>query len=131
MKILVHPDSVPMSLEECVDNLKTYLDEKDTQEIADFKTNPFIKEKIGAAVFLISAWSLKDDKSRLVQWFKNEYNVTHPDDISGMILHCLYCDVKGIKREEKKLTTKFRKSRKLKETNKELPKVKPEGTKEL
>jgi len=106
MKILVHPDSVPLSLEECIDNLKTYLDEKDIKEINDFKYNPFVKEKIGAAIFLISAWSLTDEESRLVQWFKKEHGLTHPDDISGMILYCLYRDVKEIPREEKKLATK-------------------------
>ena len=130
MKILVHPDSVPMSLEECVDNLKTYLEDKDEQERGDFKTNPFAKEKIGAAVFLISAWTLTDEDSRLVQWFKENFKLIHPEDISAMILHCLYCDVKGIKREEKKTATKYIKNRSRKK-NVELPVVEPEDPKEL
>lgn len=122
MKILVHPDSVPMSLEECIDNLKTYLDDTDTKEIGAFKNNPFAKEKIGAAVFLKAAWSLNDAESRLVQWFKTELGLTHPDDISGMILHCLFCDVKGIGRKEKSQATKYRKQREKKTP----PVVKPE-----
>ncbi len=122
MKILVHPDSVPMSLEECIDNLKTYLDDTDTKEIEAFKTNPFAKEKIGAAVFLKSAWSLNDPNNRLVQWFKTTLGLTHPDDISGMILHCLFCDVKGVGRREKTQVTKYRKMR---EKN-QPPVVKPE-----
>ena len=111
MKILVHPDSVPMSLEECVDNIKTYLDDTDEKEINAFKRNPFVKEKIGAAVFLKTAWTLSDKDNRLVQWFKTEYGMSHPDDISAMILNCLYCDVKGIPREETKMAEKYRKLR--------------------
>ena len=129
MKILVHPDSVPASLEECVDNLKTYLDEKDEKELSSFKYNPFVKEKIGAAVFLVSAWSLFDEESCLVKWFKKKYGLFHPDDISGMILHCLYCDVKKIPRGIKKQTEKYRKIRGVvvkKNKKEKLPEVKPE-----
>ena len=111
-----------MSLEECIDNLKTYLDDTDTKEIGAFKNNPFAKEKIGAAVFLKAAWSLNDSESRLVQWFKTKLGLTHPDDISGMILHCLFCDVKGIGRKEKTQATKYRKQREKKTP----PVVKPE-----
>jgi len=127
MKILVHPDSVPMSLEECIDNLKPYLDEKDIKEMNDFKYNPFIKEKIGAAKFLTDAWSLTDPESRLVQWFKKEYGLTHPDDISAMVLHCLYRDARKKPREIKKLVEKYLKDRIQKE---KLPEVKPEGPRE-
>lgn len=111
MKILVHPDSVPMTLEECIDNIKTYLDKTDEKEIESFKKNPFAKEKIGAAVFLKSAWTLIDKDNRLVQWFKTEYGIIHPDDISAMILNCLYCDVKGLPRKEGEMAEKYRKLR--------------------
>lgn len=122
MKILVHPDSVPMSLEECIDNLKTYLDETDSKEIGQFKNNPFSKEKIGAAIFLKAVWSLNDPKNRLVHWFKTELGLTHPDDISGMILYCLFCDVKGVGRKEKTQATKYIKYRKKQTTKRVIKK---------
>ena len=114
MKILVHPDSVPMTLEECVDNIKTYIDATDEKEIGAFKKNPFVKEKVGAAIFLKSVWTLVDQQNRLVQWFKEEYGLTHPDDISGMILNCLYCDIKGVPRKETEMAEKYKKLRKKK-----------------
>ena len=111
MKILVDPDSVPMSLEECVDNIKAHLDEDDAGEISMFESNPFEKEKVGAAIFLRSAWSLTDGDNRLVKWFEKERGLKHPDDISNLIMHCLYCDIKEINRQETETAEKYRNDR--------------------
>lgn len=111
MKILVDPDSVPMSLEECIDNIKAHLDVDDATEIGMFESNPFGKEKVGASIFLKSAWSLVDDKTRLVKWFEKERGVKNADDISSLILHCLYCDIKEIPRHETETAEKYRNER--------------------
>jgi hypothetical protein len=111
MKILVDPDSVPMSLEECIDNIKSLLDEDDASEINMFEANPFQREKVGAAIFLKSAWSLSDNDNRLVKWFEKEHGVNHPDDVSNLILHCLYCDIKDIPRNEVETAEKYRNDR--------------------
>lgn len=111
MKILVDPDSVPMSLEECIDNIKTFLDEDDASEIDMFDHNPFQGAKIGASIFLKSAWSLSDGDNRLVRWFEKEHGVNHPDDIVNLILHCLYCDIKDIPRNEVETAEKYRNAR--------------------
>jgi hypothetical protein len=112
MKILVDPDSVPMSLEECIDNIRTFLEEQDINEIKAFKTNPFAKEKIGAAIFLKDTWSLTDDDNRLVKWFDETHGITNADQISALILHCLFCDLKEIPRRESEMAEKFRKTKK-------------------
>ena len=111
MKIRVDPDSVPMSLEECIDNIKSLLDEDDACEISMFEDNPFQKEKVGASTFLKSIWSLSDDDNRLVKWFEKEHGVNHQDDISNLILHCLYCDIKEIPRKEVEMAEKYRNER--------------------
>lgn len=123
MKILVDPDSVPMSLEECIDNIRQSLDDNDISEIKSFKKNPFINEKLGAASFLKVVWSLTDDENKLVKWFEKNHGITSADDISCMILHCLYCDLKEIPRKEVELAERFRKEK----TKRKKKIVKPEN----
>lgn len=118
MKVLVNPDSVPVTLQECLDNLKIYLDGEDVGQLQHYDHNPFIVEKAGAAKFLTGAWSLMDDETRLVMWFKQEYDVGNGDQIAEMILDCLFCDVKGIPRRDKELAKKFS-GKKKKEVKKE------------
>ena len=126
MKILVDPDSVPMSLEECIDNIREFLDVSDADEIKSFKKNPFIKEKQGAALFLESVWSLTDSENRLVKWFKKNHGLTSANDISYIILHCLYCDLKEIPRKEVELAEKIRKDRSKKKPKKIVESENPE-----
>lgn len=118
MKVLVNPDSVPTTLQESLDNIKTYLDGEDVGQLQHYDHNPFLTEKIGAAKFLVGAWSLGDGESRLVMWFNQEYGVKNGDQIAEMILDCLFCDVKGIPRRDKELASKFS-GKKKKEVKKE------------
>lgn len=108
MKILVDPDVVPSTLDECLENINKYLDKDDINQLLSFDKNPFLKEKIGAAVFLKSAWSLTDVESLLVRWFKEVYGIDNGDDISALILHCLYRETKGDPREAEKMAEKLR-----------------------
>lgn len=121
MKILVNPDTVPSTLDECLENIKKYLDNDDINQLKGFKTNPFLKEKTGAVIFLKGAWSLADTKSLLVQWFKVEYHTDNADEISNLILHCLYRDIREEPREGKEFITNLQPA-----TKKKKKVVKPE-----
>lgn len=121
MKILVDPDTVPSTLAECLDNVRKNFDEEDIKELQEYKKNPFIKEKIGAAIFLKSVWSLTDDESLLVKWFKEEYDLDNADDISALVLHCLYREARGNPTETRETAATLLKNR-----NKRKRKVEPE-----
>ncbi len=107
MKVLVDPDSVPTTLEECLDNIKTYLGGEDSEELKHYDHNPFLVEKAGAAEFIKSIWSLSDKETRLVMWFQNEYGVNDGYFLSCLILDCLYHDVKGLPRKDKEFVTSY------------------------
>jgi len=114
MKILVDPDSVPTTLDECLGNIKQFLDAEDIKQITAYNKNPFLTEKIGAAVFLKAAWSLTDVESLLVKWFKSQYGIDDGDQISSTVLHCLYCDVKENPRKIKEFVSSLNKGKKRK-----------------
>jgi len=107
MKILVNPDSVPINLDECLNNIKFYLDREDIEQLQHYDHNPFLDDKVGAASFLEEKWSLNDKKTRLVEWFKSTYKINKSTIISEIILDCLFCDIKGYDRRDKIIAKKF------------------------
>jgi hypothetical protein len=102
----LNQDRVPIDLEECLKLLKEALS---VDEIAEIKKPTFSPEKVHFSVgmFLRNEWSLWDAETILVKWFERTYGVTHPDDISGIVLECLKNDIKGEPRRDKELAAEF------------------------
>jgi len=88
----INPDKVPVNLDDAVSILKAELLPGDIKE---FKNKHFCPSHMhfGFGMMLRNEWSLWDTDSQLVRWFKAKYGIDHADDISSMILDCLYRDV--------------------------------------
>lgn len=107
-------DAVPSNLDEAIKFLKDSLTEEDIQEI----TRPMSVSTqchFSGGMAIRNAWSLWDMETRLVKWFKQNYGVEHADDISGIILECLWNDVRGEPRRDKILAEGYAKYWKLSE----------------
>lgn len=105
-KKLIDEDSVPSNLEECLDCIKSNLTEEDKIEIKS-KGCSSTMAHFGAGMYLRNEWSLWESESRLVKWFKAHYGVEHADDISGIIMECLWNDVRGEPRRDKILAEQY------------------------
>lgn len=119
MKILVNPDNVPTTLDECLNDIKQYLDEEDISQLKKYNKNPFVKEQVGAVTFLEYAWTLTDTESLLVRWFKDQYGVDNSFQIASIVLYCIYCDVKEVPRKIKDFIGSSTKGKKKKVKSKE------------
>lgn len=102
----INQDKVPINLDEAVTILK---DGMLPADILEFKKDTFSPHHLhfGLGVMLRNDWSLWDRDTRLVKWFKEKYGIDHADDISGLILDCLYRDIVGLPRREKELARQF------------------------
>jgi hypothetical protein len=104
---MTHPDDiVPSNLDEAVKVLKDSLTEEDLNEIRR-PMSVSTQCHFGYGMAMRNAWSLWDTETRLVKWFKDNYGVEHADDISGIILECLWNDVRGEPRRDKILAERF------------------------
>ena len=103
--MFLNQDKVPVDLE---DALKTIKEGLDVNDIAEMKRPKFVPSQLHFTVgmFLRNEWSLWDKDTILVQWFKRTYGVDHADDISGIILDCLYRDIMGKPRQDKEVAQK-------------------------
>ena len=99
-------DVVPANLDEAVKLLKESLTEEDIQEIRR-PMSVSTQSHFSGGMAIRNAWSLWDTETRLVKWFKQTYGVEHADDISGIILECLWNDVRGEPRRDKILAEGF------------------------
>lgn len=101
-------DIVPSTLDEAVKLLKDSLTPEDIDEIR--RPNSVSAQcHFTGGMIIRNEWSLWDINSILVRWFQGRYGVTHADDISGIILECLWNDVRGEPRRDKILAEQFKK----------------------
>lgn len=102
----LNPDKVPTTLDEALTIIKEGLEPQDVEDIKDKKsTSTQCHFSIG--MFLRNEWSLWQQDTILVKWFKENYGIDHADDISGIILECLWNDIRGEPRKDKILSERF------------------------
>jgi uncharacterized protein DUF6794 len=105
-RMKINQDKVPINLDDAVNTLKEGMDKDD---IAEFKKETFhvgqLHFTLGMA--LRNEWSLWEKDTILVQWFKKEFGVDFGDDITGIILDCLYQDIIGKPRRAKELADRY------------------------
>lgn len=116
----ISQDLVPTNLNEAISEIVNNLKPSDIKEIKKSKSDA-CDVHFGFGMFLRNNWCLWDKNSRLVKWFKNKYDIDHADDISGLILDCVWRDVKKMPRRDKKLAKSYVKYWKYIEKNKEKP----------
>lgn len=95
----INQDKVPVNLEEALVILKEGLS---TEDLAEFKRATFTPSQLHFSIgmMLRNLWTLWDKDSRLVLWFRHRYGIEHADDISGLVLECLYSDMTGKPRRD-------------------------------
>jgi hypothetical protein len=102
----INQDKVPINLDDAVATLREGMSPED---IAEFKSATFSPQQLhfGLGMMLRNEWSLWEKETILVRWFKEKYGVDHADDVSGLILDCLYQDVLGKPRRDEKLAKQY------------------------
>lgn len=90
----INPDVVPKSLQEAVTLICDGLTDEERESIT---TNPKadVQAHHGFGQWIRNNWSLWDTKTHLVQWFKENLDIMHGDDISGIILANVVANVQG------------------------------------
>ena len=99
-------DKVPSNLDEAVTILKEGLESKDYEFIKDPKSDS-VDLHFGFGMYLRNEWSLWDKETVIVKWFKENYGIDHADDLSGIILDCLWQDIRGKPRRDKEKAQSF------------------------
>ena len=106
--MIIPLDVVPTNLEEAVKVLKDNLTMEDIEEIRR-PTSVSTQCHFSGCMAIRNEWSLWDETTILVRWFQGRYGLTHADDISGIILECLWNDIRGEPRRDKILAEQFKK----------------------
>lgn len=106
LSMIINQDKVPIDLDDAVTTLKEGLS---TEDIAEFKKKSFEPALLHSSIgrILRNDWSLWEKETILVKWFFQKYGIDHADDISGIVLDCLYRDVIGEPRQAEALAKKF------------------------
>ena len=78
----LNQDRVPINLEEALTLLKEALT---NAEKAETKKTFATQLHFSLGMYLRNEWSLWDKDSILMRWFKKNYGIDHPDDVSGLI----------------------------------------------
>jgi len=84
---------IPRDLDDCLAELKRILSKEEVEDIRADSEEAMIDYHYGLGTRLRNNWGLWDD-SRLSKWF-NERGITHPDDMSGIILHSFWRHLNG------------------------------------
>lgn len=99
-------DLLPNNLDEAVDILKT-IATKNIGSINNMSENEFMSNThFQFGMFIRNSWYLwwhpehnydtwPDEKPKLIEWF-NSIGITHADDMSGILMTCLYRNIRGI-----------------------------------
>lgn len=100
------------NLEDIVNAVNDVFDQEDPKELEKLfnsteqefiaRCTPYIGRRIRNETLM---W---DENSVVHKYFKEKFNVEHADDMSGIVLHCVYRDRNGLKRECKKLAEGYR-----------------------
>jgi len=96
----INKDIVPSNLEECLKVLRKSLTPLDIEELTR-KNSCSSQHHFGLGMYIRNEWSLWEKDTPLKNWFLKEYGLTHADDISGIILHCLWADIRNEPRKDK------------------------------
>ena len=96
----LNEDRVPINLEEALIILKETLEPEDIEEIKNPESTS-TQLHFSFGMYLRNEWSLWHKDTVLVEWFNKTYGIKHADDISGVILECLWNDVRGEPRKDK------------------------------
>ena len=96
----INQDKVPINLEDAVKTLRDGLDEKDVLTMKQPEFSPS-QLHFSLGMLLRNEWSMWHKDTILVVWFKENYGIDHADDISGLILECLWNDLNGRPRTDK------------------------------
>lgn len=102
----LNQDKVPTNLDDALAIIKEGLSAEDTLTIKTPKFSPAMAH-FTVGMMLRNEWSLWDENTVLVQWFKQTYGIQHADDISGIIIDCLEKDIKGLPRRDKELAKEY------------------------
>lgn len=98
--MIINPNKIPSNLDDAVIELRQKLISINIKELQD---PAFCPEQwhftIGTAIR--NQWKLWDKNTPLVKWFKSKYDIDHADDISKLILNCLYRDANDKPRRTK------------------------------
>ena len=98
-------DIVPSNLNDAVNILTEAMTPHDIKNIKASEFSP-TSLHFSVGILIRNEWDLWDVKSRLVNWFRDNYGVDHADDISSIILDTLYRDITGQPRQDKELAKK-------------------------
>jgi hypothetical protein len=100
-------DKIPSNLDEAVELVKSSMSEDDVLFIKDNSNPTSVHFTVGMAIR--NDWSLWDTENPLVKWFQKEYGIDHADDISGVVLDCVWRDVRGEPRRDREQAENTRK----------------------
>lgn len=102
----LNQDKVPVNLEDALTILKEGLSPEDISELKEPHFSPAqLHHSVG--MMLRNEWSLWESDTILVKWFKEKYGIEHADDISGIILDCLWKDTNESPRRDEELAKKY------------------------
>jgi len=90
----INLDRVPRTLCEAVAFITEGLEEKDRRAILAAKSPAFAHNTVGR--YIRNSWSLWDPDCILTLHFRNVHKIWHVDDMSGLILHGVYCHVRNV-----------------------------------
>lgn len=99
-EITIDQDRVPVNLNEAVDIIKNGLS---PEAIKWMESSSPHETHFGLGMYIRNAWSLWNPDTLIVKWFEGKYGLTHADDISGIILDCVWQDIKNQPRRDEQL----------------------------
>lgn len=102
----LNEDRVPATLDEAVTILVESLSSDDVLDIKNPK-NDATHCHFTWGMLLRNEWTIWDKETKMVIWFKEHYGLDHADDISGLILECLWRDVNKQPRDIGNLVRKY------------------------
>ena len=97
-------DTKPTTLHEAVDSVIDQLTEKDIKFIKENSDNT---AHFGLGRFMHNEWGLWDKDAILPTYFRDAYKIWHADDMSGLILHGVWCKVRDVQTEYGKVVVRY------------------------
>ena len=97
-------DLVPASLDEAVELL---IESLSFSELVIIKQSTVNNLHMSVGRYIRNVWSLWEQDTPLLMWFKTQYDITHPDDVSSIILDALISDLNRKPRSTERLVAGF------------------------
>jgi hypothetical protein len=102
----INEDRMPVTLDEAVSLFIEGLSIEDVREITNPK-NDFIHAHHTWGRLIRNEWEMWNKETRMVVWFKQNFGLDHADDISGLVLACVWRDVNKQPRDIAELVKRF------------------------